>query len=83
MIEKLTFDGQGYGKSDYWHQVAYRTAKEMGEDCSCWHEQPFILTFGEKDFCMKIRCSIKKPTCVKYFTKTEYQIQNLFKEFYK
>ncbi len=79
----LTFDGTGCGKSDYWHQVAYRTAKEFGEDCSCWHEKPLEVRFLPDDFKVKINCWEKKSTCTKSFEKTEQAIEKMFKDFYK
>lgn len=78
----LTFDGSGYGKSDYWHRVVNRTAKELDENCSCWNSSSFTIDFGETEFKFKIRCVDRKSTCKDSFEKTEKKIEEMFKKFY-
>jgi hypothetical protein len=79
----LTFDGFGYGKSDYWHQVAVRVAKDFNENCSCWNTNPLEIKFGEEEFSIKIRCIDRKVTCKQSFEKTEKKIEEMFKKFYE
>jgi len=83
MLSCLSFDGSGYGKSDYWHQVVYKTAKDFNENCPCWQHRPFRINFGESEFKIKIQCTFKDESCMKSFAQTESRVERLFKEFYK
>jgi hypothetical protein len=78
----MPYDGVGYGKSEYWHNVALKKAIEYGEDCGCWGSTPFELSFGDDEFKVKIKCRVKTDTCKSFFEKTERKVEELFKQFY-
>ncbi len=87
------YDGSGYGISMYWRNTMKDIANESGEACPCWsNEEPlikFIPTELHKNctevnhFKISVQCSSKKEECRSSFQKTEIELVNKFKTFYK
>jgi hypothetical protein len=87
-------DGTGYGKSMYWEYVAKQVAFIHNEYCFCWDKSPpniivspnyDALKIDPKSHVIKIKisCVQKFGDCCPNFSKTESQLEVMFKNFYK
>jgi hypothetical protein len=76
------FDGSGYGVSMYWRWKMKEIAEENKESCPCWIQKEPIITFKE-DSGFDITISCQDKTCDKTFCKTEKELVDKFKIFYK
>lgn len=76
------YDGTGYGASLYWRSQMKDLAANNGEFCPCWSsKEPKIRFEGEDGLKLKVECEDK--TCGTTFERTEKDLVNRFRTFYK
>ncbi len=78
------YDGAGHGKSTYWTWQAVSTARQNGEECTCWDRNiPRIDVSNDGTYKIAVQCLIKNDGCKEGFPKTDETLTQKFKGFYK